>query len=151
MANEVRPPQPPKLTPEVLAQNNFEQSQLAAQINVPVSAKGMLRARAVIGDFEAIPEKDLSPRQKSQLIEAYSQAGLFQRAYDLSKNEAYLAIANASEKVCDCKDFETTQLDEKRRPVKVTHSHTFKIKNIYKDGKVVGLMRCNRCAHLSIK
>lgn len=149
-AAEVFPPQPPKLTDAMLAQNDFAQKQMAAATNVPISSKGLLRARAIIKDFERIPTNDLNPRQKKQLTEAYSQAGEFGKAFTLSGDDVYLAIATATAQICDCKDFETTEI-RNGRPEKVTHSKRFKLRNILKDGKTVGLMSCSGCGHLSIK
>lgn len=150
MVNEISPPNPPRLTVETLAQNDFAQKQLAAKANVPISAKTLLRANAVVRELSDIPVDDLSPKQKRQLIEAYSQSGRFQKAHELSGDDVYLAIDEATHKTCDCPDFETTEL-RNGRPVAVSYSRRFKLRNIIRGGKSVPLMRCGACGHLSIK
>lgn len=150
MVNEISPPNPPKLTAELLAQNDFAQGQLAAKTNVPVSAKNLLRANAVVRELSGIPIDDLSPKQKQRLVEAYSQSGRFFKAHELSGDEVYLAIAEAGPDTCDCPDFQTTEL-KNGRPVPVSHSRRFKLRNIIRGGKTVPLMRCGACGHLSTK
>lgn len=143
---DIAPPKPPALTDKQMDKNNEEQAILAKKFSAPAS-KTLLRAKAVINDFSGIPEQDLSLRQKSQLTDAYSQAGEFQRAYDLSGDDTFLAIINADDKECDCKDF-TTHILENGQPKKVTYSRFFKRRDLVRDGKRLDLMVCNNCGHI---
>lgn len=140
------PPQPPILTPAQLAQNDFEQKKLADKISVAPSKLTLMRAKALIRDFEAIPFDDLSPRQKQQLEESYANAGRFADAFQVNGNPMYLKIANANNSECDCKDFVTAEI-EHGRPKEVTYSRYFKKRNIFRNGVQVPLYQCNQCGH----
>lgn len=150
MVNEISPPNPPRLTPELLIQNDFEQKILAGKANVPISSRSLLRAKAQIRELEAIPADDLSPKQKEYLVNAYSQAGEFRKAHALSGDDVFLAIANATKKECDCPTVKTVVMI-KNRPREVDHKRTVKLRNIIRDGKTIPLMRCDACGHLSTK
>lgn len=105
------------------------------------------RPNAIIRELSGIPKKDLSPRQKTQLAEAYAGVGQFDEAYKLSKDKQYKYIEEKLKgKVlkCNCKDFETVELiDGKVTTIK--HSRFFIKRTVFDGEKFVGLETCNVC------
>jgi len=137
-------PTPPKYSEADL----LAQAEAAAKMRAFVERSHKFdRPNAIIRELADLPQKDLTPRQKTQLAEAYAGVGRFNDAYKLSKDKQYKYIEdklNGKVTKCNCKDFETVELiDGKVTPIK--HSRFFVKRTVFDGEKFVGLQTCNVC------
>lgn len=146
-------PQPPVITDALLQKNDQEQAALIAKRPGLTTPSRLLRARAVIKDWGEIPVRDLSPKQKEHLADAFALVGLFAKAAALIPNErGYEEYAAAfSNKECDCPPLQGFQLDANERPIAVDFDRKFVKKEFFVNGKRTAIMCCNTCQNLTVR